>query len=58
MSYQKKKWVKLYDIADEYVVQGKVGRGTFGTVFKAINQKDNKSYALKKLENTDPKMIS
>lgn len=54
----KKKWVRMYDVASEYSVSSRVGRGTFGTVFKATNIKENKNYAIKKLENTDPKMIS
>ena len=39
----------MYDVANEYKIIDKVGRGTYGTVFKAKNLKNGKSYAIKKL---------
>jgi len=33
-----------------------VGRGTYGTVYKARGLRDNKFYAIKKLENNDVKL--
>ena len=53
---ENKKWIKKYDIAEEYEVLDRVGRGTYGTVFKAKNLMDKKKYAIKKLENNDPKI--
>lgn len=39
----------MYDVAEEYEVLEKVGKGTYGTVFKAKSRSDKKSYAIKKL---------
>ena len=49
--------MKKYDLAIEYEVEKeRIGRGTYGTVFRAKNLFDNKFYAIKKLENNDPKL--
>lgn len=48
--------IRMYNITDYYEIIDKIGRGTYGTVFKAKGLKDNKSYALKKLENNDAKL--
>lgn len=34
----------------------RVGKGTYGTVFKAKSKTNKKNYAIKKLENNDPKL--
>jgi serine/threonine protein kinase len=40
--------LKMYDIRNHYKVVDKVGKGTYGTVFKVLNLQDNKHYAIKK----------
>ena len=40
--------LKIYDIRNKYKVIDKVGRGTYGTVFKVQSLEDNKYYAIKK----------
>ena len=32
---------------EKYEIQSRIGRGAFGDVFKVLNKKDNKLYALK-----------
>jgi serine/threonine protein kinase len=44
--------LRIYDIRSKYKVIDKVGRGTYGTVFKVLSLEDNKFYAIKKFENT------
>jgi len=46
----------MYNVADHYRIIEKVGKGTYGTVFKALGLKDGKDYAIKKLENNEPKL--
>ena len=46
---ENKTWIKKHDISEEYKVIEKVGRGTYGTVFKAKNLLNKKKYAIKKL---------
>ena len=48
--------IRMYNIAEHYEILQKVGRGTYGTVYKAKGLKDNKYYAIKKLENNDTKL--
>lgn len=56
VSALEKKKVRLYDVSEEYEVLERVGKGTYGTVFKARSRTDKKNYAIKKLENNDPKL--
>lgn len=53
---QPKKWIKTCGISEEYEVIDRIGRGTYGTVFKAKNLIDHRKYAIKKLENNDVKI--
>ena len=46
----------MYNVAESYKILEKVGRGTYGTVFKARGVKDGVWYAIKKLENNDVKL--
>ncbi len=46
----------MYDVNQQYQIIDKVGRGTYGTVYKAKGLKDNKFYAIKKLENNEAKL--
>ncbi len=46
----------MYEVNQQYQIIDKVGRGTYGTVYKAKGIKDNKFYAIKKLENNDAKL--
>jgi serine/threonine protein kinase len=39
----------MYNVAEYYKIIDKVGRGTYGTVYKALGLKDNRFYAIKKL---------
>jgi serine/threonine protein kinase len=48
--------VRSYNVADYYEIIDKVGRGTYGTVYKAKGLKDGRYYAIKKLENNDAKL--
>lgn len=48
--------IRMYNINEHYKILEKVGRGTYGTVYKAKGLKDNKFYAIKKLENNDSKL--
>jgi len=41
--------IRTYNVKEHYKILEKVGRGTYGTVFKARGLKDNKFYAIKKL---------
>ena len=43
--------IRMYHVSEFYEILDKVGRGTYGTVFKARGIKDGKYYAIKKLEN-------
>lgn len=40
--------LRINDIRLKYKVIDKVGKGTYGTVFKVLNLQDNKYYAIKK----------
>lgn len=44
-----KKNVRLYNVSDEYEVIQKIGKGTYGTVYKAKSKSDKRNYAIKKL---------
>lgn len=46
----------MYNVSEHYKILEKVGRGTYGTVYKVRGLKDNKFYAIKKLENNDVKL--
>ena len=48
--------IRMYNVKDHYRILEKVGKGTYGTVFKAKGNKDGGVYAIKKLENSDAKM--
>jgi serine/threonine protein kinase len=48
--------IRMYNIREHYRILEKVGRGTYGTVFKARGLKDGGVYAIKKLENNDAKL--
>lgn len=48
--------IRMYNVDEYYKIIDKVGRGTYGTVYKALGLKDNRFYAIKKLENNDPKL--
>lgn len=52
------KKIRLYGVKEEYEVIEKVGKGTYGTVFKVKSLSEKKSYAIKKLENNDPKILA
>jgi serine/threonine protein kinase len=41
--------IRMYNVNENYKILEKVGRGTYGTVFRAKGLKDNKFYAIKKL---------
>ena len=41
--------MRIYNVADHYEILDKVGRGTYGTVYKAKGLKDGRFYAIKKL---------
>lgn len=41
--------IRMYNVSEHYKILEKVGRGTYGTVFKVKALKDNKFYAIKKL---------
>jgi serine/threonine protein kinase len=41
--------VRIYNVADHYEILDKVGRGTYGSVYKAKGLKDGRWYAIKKL---------
>jgi serine/threonine protein kinase len=40
--------LRINDIRTKYKVIDKVGKGTYGTVFKVLNLQNNKYYAIKK----------
>ena len=40
--------LRIVDIRSKYKVIDKVGKGTYGTVYKVLNLEDNKHYAIKK----------
>jgi len=46
---------RIYNVAQEYKIIEKVGRGTYGTVYKAKQLKTGELVAIKKIENKDPK---
>lgn len=46
---------RIYNVAQEYKIVEKVGRGTYGTVYKARHVKTGQLVAIKKIENKDPK---
>ena len=46
----------MYNVRDHYRILEKVGRGTYGTVFKAKSTKEGGACAIKKLENNDIKL--
>lgn len=48
--------IRMYNVSEHYKILEKVGRGTYGTVYKVRGLKDNKFYAIKKLENNDVKL--
>lgn len=48
--------IRLYHVNELYSIIDKVGRGTYGTVYKARGLKDGRYYAIKKLENNDAKL--
>ncbi len=48
--------IRTYNVKEQYAIVEKVGRGTYGTVFKVRGLKDNRYYAIKKLENNDAKL--
>lgn len=48
--------LRIYDVRSKYKYIDKVGRGTYGTVYKVISQDDKKYYAIKKFENSDAKL--
>ena len=48
--------IRMYNVSEYCKILEKVGRGTYGTVYKARGLKDNKFYAIKKLENNDVKL--
>lgn len=52
----KQSMIKMYNVADFYQIIDKVGRGTYGSVYKAKGIKDGRFYAIKKLENNDTKL--
>ena len=41
--------LKMYNVSDFYQIIDKVGRGTYGTVYKVKGLKDGRFYAIKKL---------
>jgi serine/threonine protein kinase len=46
---------RIYNVAQEYKMIEKVGRGTYGTVYKAKHLRTGELVAIKKIENKDPK---
>lgn len=48
MEVPKNTILKMYDVRNHYQVIDKVGKGTYGTVFKVLNLLDKKHYAIKK----------
>ena len=48
--------IRMYNVKEHYAIVEKVGRGSYGTVYKVRGLKDNKYYAIKKLENNDTKL--
>ena len=48
--------IRMYNVKDHYRIMDKVGKGTYGTVFKARATKDGTVCAIKKLENNDTKL--
>lgn len=48
--------IRMNNVSQHYKIIEKVGRGTYGTVFKAKGLKDNKFYAIKKFQNNDTKL--
>lgn len=56
MDSAKQAHLKIYDVRNKYKYLDKVGRGTYGTVFKVLNLEDKKYYAIKKFENTEAKL--
>jgi serine/threonine protein kinase len=48
--------LRINDIRSKYKIIDKVGKGTYGTVFKVQNLEDHKYYAIKKFENTEAKL--
>lgn len=48
--------IRMYNVAQHYHIMDQVGRGTYGSVFKAKGLKDGKLYAIKKLQNNDTKL--
>lgn len=48
--------IRMYNVNEHYKILEKVGRGTYGTVYRARCLKDNKYCAIKKLENNDVKL--
>lgn len=48
MDAQKSAPLRIYEIRSKYKVIDKVGRGTYGTVFKVLSLQDNHFYAIKK----------
>jgi serine/threonine protein kinase len=47
--HAKQSIIKMYNVSDCYEIIDKVGRGTYGTVYKAKGIKDGRFYAIKKL---------
>lgn len=41
--------IRMYNVKEYYKILEKVGRGTYGTVYKAKGLKDGRYYAIKKL---------
>ena len=48
--------IRMYNVGEHYEILDKVGRGTYGSVFKARGLKDGREYAIKKLENNESKL--
>lgn len=43
--------LRMYNVGEHYKIIDEVGRGTYGTVYKAKGLKDGRCYGIKKLEN-------